>query len=96
MQHLHTHTYTHCNGMLRCFFFLVLTFSVELQGAQQAHRFEHLSDVHLQTALQLDEEPADLRVDLPILWPEMSHSRKLFCYLERQKTMRELWLHTCV
>lgn len=94
--HTHTHTYTHCNGMLRCFFFLVLTFSVELQGAQQAHRFEHLSDVHLQTALQLDEEPADLRVDLPILWPEMSHSRKLFCYLERQKTMRELWLHTCV
>lgn len=52
----------------------VLTFPVELQGAQQADRFEHLSDVHLQTALQLDEEPTDLRVDLPVLWPEMAHS----------------------
>lgn len=46
-----------------------LTFPVELQGAQQADRFEHLSDVHLQTALQLNEEPTDLRVDLPVLWP---------------------------
>ena len=54
----------------------VLTFPVELQGAQQADRFEHLSDVHLQTALQLDEEPADLRVDLPVLWPEMTHASK--------------------
>lgn len=51
----------------------VLTFPVKLQGAQQAHRFEHLGDVHLQTALQLDEEPTDLRVDLPVLWPEMTH-----------------------
>lgn len=49
------------------------TFPVELQGAQQADRFEHLSDVHLQTALQLDEEPTDLRVDLPVLRPEMAH-----------------------
>lgn len=47
-----------------------LTFPVQLQGTQQADRFEHLSDVHLQTALQLNEEPADLRVDLPVLWPE--------------------------
>lgn len=60
---------------------------MELQGAQQADRFEHLGDVHLQTALQLDEEPADLRVDLPVLWPEMLHSRKLFCYRERVKFM---------
>lgn len=43
---------------------------MELQGSQQADRFEHLGDVHLQTALQLDEEPADLRVDLPVFWPE--------------------------
>lgn len=47
----------------------VLTFPVELQGTEQAHRLEHLSDVHLQTALQLYEEPADLRVDLPVLRP---------------------------
>lgn len=46
------------------------TFPVELQGSQQADRFEHLGDVHLQAALQLDEEPADLRVDLPVLGPE--------------------------
>lgn len=51
----------------------VLTFPVELQRSQQAHRFEHLCDVHLQTALQLDEEPTDLRVDFPVLWPEMAH-----------------------
>lgn len=50
--------------------FGVCTFPVELQGSQQADRFEHLGDVHLQTALQLDEEPADLRVDLPVFWPE--------------------------
>lgn len=43
---------------------------MELQGSQQADRFEHLGDVHLQAALQLDEEPADLRVDLPVFWPE--------------------------
>lgn len=43
---------------------------MELEGSQQADRFEHLGDVHLQTALQLDEEPADLRVDLPVFWPE--------------------------
>lgn len=54
--------------------FYVLTFPVELQGAQQADGFEHLSDVHLQTALKLDEQPTDLRVDLPVLWPEMAHS----------------------
>lgn len=52
-------------------FLYVLTFPVELQGAQQADRFEHLSDVHLQTALQLNEKPTDLRLDLPVLWPEM-------------------------
>ena len=40
---------------------------MELQGAQQTHRLEHLSDVHLQAALQLDEEPADLWMDLSIL-----------------------------
>ena len=54
--------------------FHVLTFPVELQGAQQADGFEHLSDVHLQTALQLDKQSTDLRVDLPVLWPEMEHS----------------------
>lgn len=43
---------------------------MELQGSQQADRFEHLGDVHLQAALQLDEEPANLRVDLPVFWPE--------------------------
>lgn len=48
----------------------VCTFPVELQGAQQADRLQHLGDVHLQTALQLDEEPADLRVDLPVFGPE--------------------------
>lgn len=42
---------------------------MELQGSQQADRFQHLGDVHLQTALQLDEEPADLRVDLPVFGP---------------------------
>lgn len=42
---------------------------MELQGSEQADRFEHLGDVHLQTALQLDEEPADLRVDLPVFRP---------------------------
>lgn len=46
-----------------------LTFPVELQHTQQTHGLEHLSDVHLQAALQLDEEPADFRVDLSILWP---------------------------
>lgn len=53
---------------------------MELQGSQQADRFEHLCNVHLQTALQLDEEPADLWVDLAVLWPEMSDSRKFFSY----------------
>lgn len=43
------------------------TFSVQLQHPQQAHGFEHLGYEHLQAALQLDEEPADLRVDLSIL-----------------------------
>lgn len=47
----------------------VCTFPVELQRPQQADRLQHLSDVHLQTALQLDEEPADLRVDLPVFGP---------------------------
>lgn len=51
----------------------VLTFSMELQGSQQTDRFQHLCDVHLQTALQLDEESADLRVDFPVLWPEMTN-----------------------
>lgn len=63
-----THTYSEAMRLIH-----VLTFPVELQGAQQADRLEHLSDVHLQTALQLDEEPADLRVDLPVLWPETEH-----------------------
>lgn len=81
---------------LRDFLFQVFTFPVELQGAQQADRFEHLSDVHLQTALQLDEEPADLRVDLPVLWPEISHSRKLFCYPERGEFMPSCKLHVYV
>lgn len=52
----------------------VFTFPVELQGSQQADGFEHFSDVHLQTALQLDEEPTDLRVDLPVLGPETAQS----------------------
>lgn len=43
------------------------TFSVQLQHPQQAHGFEHLGYEHLQAALQLDEEPADLRVDLSVL-----------------------------
>lgn len=43
---------------------------MELQRPQQADRLQHLGDVHLQTALQLDEEPADLRVDLPVFGPE--------------------------
>lgn len=47
----------------------VCTFPVELQRPQQADRLQHLGDVHLQTALQLDEEPADLRVDLPVFGP---------------------------
>lgn len=47
---------------------------MELQGSQQADRFQHLCDVHLQTTLQLDEKPADLRVDFPVLWPEMANS----------------------
>ncbi len=56
-------------------FIHLLTFPMKLQGAQQADRLEHLSDVHLQTALQLDEEPTDLRVDLSVLGPEVAHSR---------------------
>ncbi len=44
------------------------TFSVQLQHPQQAHGFEHLCYEHLQAALQLDEEPTDLRVDLSVLW----------------------------
>lgn len=48
----------------------LLTFPVKLQHSQQTHGLEHLCDVHLQAALQLDEEPADFRVDLTILWPE--------------------------
>lgn len=46
-----------------------LTFPVELQHTQQTHGLEHLGDVHLQAALQLDEKPANFRVDLAILWP---------------------------
>lgn len=45
-----------------------LTFPVKLQHTQQTHGLEHLGDVHLQAALQLDEEPADFRLDLTILW----------------------------
>lgn len=41
---------------------------MQLQHPQQAHGFEHLRYEHLQAALQLDEEPTDLRVDLPVLW----------------------------
>ena len=47
---------------------------MKLQGAQQTDRLEHLRDVHLQAALQLDEEPADLWVDLPILWPAVTQT----------------------
>lgn len=42
---------------------------MELQNAQQTHRLEHLSNVHLQTALKLDEEPAYFWVDFAIFWP---------------------------
>ncbi|KAF3851215.1 hypothetical protein F7725_012987 [Dissostichus mawsoni] len=34
-----------------------------------------ISDEHLETALQLDEEPTDLRVDLPVLRPETTSLR---------------------
>ncbi len=44
------------------------TFSVQLQHPQQAHGFEHLCYEHLQAALQLDEEPTDLRVDFSVFW----------------------------
>lgn len=44
-----------------------ITFPVKLQGSQQTHRFKHLRQVHLQTALQLDEKTADLRMYLSIL-----------------------------
>lgn len=77
---MHILTLTHTNSIVKLVqsyamrSIHVLTFPVELQGAQQTDRFEHLGDVHLQTALQLDEEPTDLRVDLPVLWPEMTHS----------------------
>ena len=52
------------------------TFPVELQGAQQTDRLEHLCNVHLQAALQLDEEPADLWVNLPVLWPAWVHTHR--------------------
>lgn len=48
------------------------TFSVKLQHPQQAHGFKHLCDEHLQAALQLDEETADLWLDLAILRPAAS------------------------
>lgn len=51
-----------------------LTFPVELQHTQQTHGLEHLGDVHLQAALQLDEKPTDFRVDLAILWPTSSET----------------------
>lgn len=57
-----------------------LTFPVELQHTQQTHGLEHLGDVHLQAALQLDKEPADFRVDLTILWPTSPKKRRYVTY----------------
>lgn len=44
---------------------------MKLQYPQETHGLEHLRDEHLQAALKLDEEAADLRVDLSILWPAL-------------------------
>lgn len=48
---------------------------MQLQHPQQAHGFEHLGYEHLQAALQLDEEPTDLRVDLSVLWTAARRGR---------------------
>lgn len=61
---------SYLEGWIGIFSSLHQTFPVELQGSQQADRFQHFCDVHFQTALKLDEQPADLRVDFPILWSE--------------------------
>lgn len=65
----------------------VLTFSVELQGSQQADRFQHFCDVHFQTALQLDEEPADLRADLPIFRPERQNRKVGWLFNSESKVL---------
>lgn len=52
------------------------TFPMELQNTQQTHRFEHLSNVHLQTALKLDEQSAYFWVDFTILWSKKSIERE--------------------
>lgn len=60
-----------------------ITFSVELQGSQQTYRLQHLRQVHFQTALQLDEEAADLRMYFSIFWAvkkaSIIHLRSGFC-----------------
>lgn len=55
-----------------------LTFPVELQHTQHTHGLEHLGDVHLQAALQLDEKPADFRVDFAILWPTSREKNNIY------------------
>lgn len=49
---------------------------MKLQDPQETHGLQHLRDEHLQAALQLDEEAADLWVDLSILRPSSVKGRK--------------------